>query len=186
MPTGTKRAGVYWARQCASSAGAIPALFLGSGLVQWKRFPWWKADQNGRERRTGDEAYLGLLRTSTGIFPRHDKGIVMSLTLNMEPPPLVRDPDGVVRVGGTRVTLDTVVEAFHEGLTAEAIVEQYPSLRLGEVYSVLGYYLRHQIEVDAYLRDRERFAAQIRKENEARFNPIGVRERLLARRRAQG
>lgn len=110
----------------------------------------------------------------------------MSLTLNMEPPPLVRDPDGVVRVGGTRVTLDTVVEAFHEGLTAEAIVEQYPSLRLGEVYSVLGYYLRHQIEVDAYLRDRERFAAQIRKENEARFNPIGVRERLLARRRAQG
>jgi uncharacterized protein (DUF433 family) len=110
----------------------------------------------------------------------------MSLPLTIEAPPLISDPDGVVRVGNTRVTLDTLVEAFREGMTAEAIAEQYPSLQLGEVYSVIGYYLRHQAKVDAYLQQREQSAAQIRKENEARFNPVGVRDRLLARRGPQG
>ena len=110
----------------------------------------------------------------------------MSLLLTAEPMPLVTDADGVVRIGNTRVTLDTVVAAFREGLTAEGIVEQYPSLQLGEVYAVIGYYLRHQTEVDAYLQERQRHAAEVRQENERRFNPIGVRERLLARRNVQG
>jgi uncharacterized protein (DUF433 family) len=110
----------------------------------------------------------------------------MSLTLTTEPPPLITDVDGVVRVGNTRVTLDIVVEAFREGMTAEGIVEQYPSLELAAVYSVIGYYLRHQAKVDAYLRDRERLAARIRQENEVRFSPVGVRDRLLARRGLQG
>jgi Protein of unknown function (DUF433) len=84
------------------------------------------------------------------------------------------------------VTLDIVIEAFREGVTAEAIVEQYPSLQLAEVYSVIGYYLRHQAKIDAYLQERARFASQIRQDNEVRFNPIGVRDRLLARRKTQG
>jgi uncharacterized protein (DUF433 family) len=110
----------------------------------------------------------------------------MSLILAQELPPLVKDSDGVVRVGNTRVTLDTVVGAFREGMTAEAIAEQYPSLQLADVYSVIGYYLHHQAKVEAYLQERERLAAQVRQENEARFNPIGVRDRLLARRPPQG
>jgi uncharacterized protein (DUF433 family) len=98
-----------------------------------------------------------------------------------DPIPLVRDADGVVRVGCTRVTLDTVVTAFREGMTAEGIVEQYPSLPLAAVYTVLGYFLRHQEEVDAYLRGRQRFADDVRRGNEGRFDPVGVRDRLLAR-----
>ena len=54
----------------------------------------------------------------------------MSLAILSDPPPLLVDADGVVRVGQTRVTLDTVVTAFLEGATAEEIVEQYPSLQL--------------------------------------------------------
>lgn len=102
-----------------------------------------------------------------------------------EPVPLVTGADNVVRVGATRVTLDTVVAAFCEGATAEEIVQQYPTLQLADVYSVIGYYLRHRTSVDAYLRDRQRQAAEVRRENEARFDPSGVRERLLARRRVQ-
>ena len=52
--------------------------------------------------------------------------------------PLQTDADGVIRVGGTRVTLETVVEAFQQGATAEEIVQQYPSLALAEVYAVLA------------------------------------------------
>jgi uncharacterized protein (DUF433 family) len=106
----------------------------------------------------------------------------MSLVVTAEAVPLVPDADGVVRVGTTRVSLDTVVAAFREGMTAEGIVEQYPSLDLGEVYSVIGYCLRHRAEVDTYLRDRQLLAAEVRRENEARFDPAGVRDRLLARR----
>jgi hypothetical protein len=36
----------------------------------------------------------------------------MSLPLTAKPPPLTTGDDGVVRVGGTRVTLETVVEAW--------------------------------------------------------------------------
>jgi hypothetical protein len=42
--------------------------------------------------------------------------------------------------------------------------------------------LRHQEEVDAYLIQREELARRVREENERRWNPEGIRERLLARR----
>ena len=110
----------------------------------------------------------------------------MSLEVVVDPVPFAEDADGVVRVGGTRVTLDTLVAAFREGASPETIADQYPSLQLGDVYTVLGYYLRHQAEVNAYLDKRRQLAAQVRQENETRFDPTGVRERLLARRNSQG
>ena len=100
--------------------------------------------------------------------------------------PLTLDPDGVFRVGGTRVTLDTLVTAFHEGATPEEIAQQYPALQLADVYAVIGYYLRRREEVDAYLRQGEMAAAEVRRENESRFDPTGVRARILARRTRQG
>jgi uncharacterized protein (DUF433 family) len=63
----------------------------------------------------------------------------MSLIIIDTPIPLKTDVDGVVRVGNTRVTLDTVIIAFKEGATAEEIVSQYPSLLLADVYAVIGY-----------------------------------------------
>lgn len=107
----------------------------------------------------------------------------MPLQVTAEPVPLATDADGVVRIGSSRVTLDTLVAAFREGMTPEGILEQYPSLRLDEVYSVVGYALKHLEEVEAYLRDRRNLAEEVRRENEARFDPAGVRDRLLARRR---
>jgi len=109
----------------------------------------------------------------------------MSLSIETEPIPLDTDIDGVVRVGKTRVTLDTVVVAFQEGATAEEIVYQYPALDLADVYSVIGYYLRQCSEVEAYLQDRQQKADIVRRQNESRFPPQGVRERLLARRRSR-
>ena len=106
----------------------------------------------------------------------------MTLTIATEPIPLRIDSDGVVRVGKTRVTLDTVVAAFAEGATAEEIAQQYPSLNLADIYSVIGYYLRRRSEVEEYLRQRRQQADQVQKENESRFDPYGVRDRLLARR----
>ena len=96
-------------------------------------------------------------------------------------PLTVRD-DKVIVVGGTRVTLDTVVGSFREGATPEEIVFQYPSLALADVYAVVGYYLRHRAEIDSYMAQREQQAARVQQENEQRFSAEGIRQRLLARR----
>ena len=108
-----------------------------------------------------------------------------TLLIEVAPIPLEADADGVVRVGGTRVTLDTVVAAFREGATAEEIVYQYPSLNLADVYSVIGYYLQRRSDVEEYLRRRQQQSDQVREQNEARFDPRGMRDRLLARRAGQ-
>lgn len=108
-----------------------------------------------------------------------------NLAIAIEPVPLHTDPGGVVRVGGTRVTLDSVVYSFQEGSTAEEILEQYSSLRLADIYAVIGYYLRHREEVEAYIREQRRQAEEIRRQDEARYDRVGIRERLLARRAAK-
>lgn len=107
----------------------------------------------------------------------------MSHPLIPDPPPLTTDADEVVRVGGTCLTLDTVVEAFREGLTPEEIQQQYPALNLTQVHSAISYYLQHRPEVEGYLRIRSRRREEVRREAEARFDPSGIRDRLLARAR---
>ncbi|MBI3654522.1 MAG: DUF433 domain-containing protein [Acidobacteria bacterium] len=105
----------------------------------------------------------------------------MTISATTETIPLKTDTDGVVRVGGTQVTLDTIIEAFTEGATAEEIAQQYPSLALADIYYVIGYYLRHQAEVLAYLKARQAQAEEVKHRNGARFDPSGVRDRLLQR-----
>jgi uncharacterized protein (DUF433 family) len=106
----------------------------------------------------------------------------MSLTFEATAPPL-EVVDGVVRVVGTRVPLDTVVGTFNEGATAEEIVYKYPTVPLRDVYAVITYYLDNQEAVDAYIAEREERAEQRRKEIEDRNGLVGARARLLARRK---
>jgi uncharacterized protein (DUF433 family) len=98
-------------------------------------------------------------------------------------PPLRLDQHGIIRVGNTRVTLDTVVASFEHGDTPEEIARNYDALWLGEVYQVIGYYLTHHEEIEKYIGRRLKERASIRKHLERRHNPIGIRQRLLARRR---
>lgn len=97
--------------------------------------------------------------------------------------PLSYNQEGVIHVGTTRIPLDTVIAAFQEGATAEEIVQQYPSLQLPDVYQVIGFYLRQPSEIDDYLSNRKVQSDTIRKANEIRFDPHGIRDRLLSRRR---
>lgn len=92
------------------------------------------------------------------------------------------DKAGVLRVGKSRVTLDTVIFQFNEGASPEEIVLRYPSLKLVDVYSVVTYYLSHRPELDAYLQERERQGDEIERQVRARPEVQGIRERLLARR----
>ena len=99
----------------------------------------------------------------------------------MEPIPLSTVADGVIRIEGTRVTLDTVIDTFLTGASPEEIAQDFPVLRLDDIYAMITYYLRHRDEVDAYLRKRRSRAEALRREIEAQSPQTGLRGRLLAR-----
>ncbi len=105
------------------------------------------------------------------------------MSLSITTVPLSTDDAGVLRVGDSRVSLDSIIFAFKEGATPEEIVQQYPVLQLPDVYAVISYYLQHSAEVEAYLAQRRTQRLALRQELEARFDPQGIRARLLARQR---
>ena len=109
----------------------------------------------------------------------------MMISLEAQVVPMKIDNDGVIRVGDTRVRLDTVIYAFNEGYIAEEIVSQYPVLKLADVYAVIAYYLNHRAAVDAYLKRRSEIAVSIRAEIEAKPEYKVLRERLLAHRQKE-
>lgn len=67
----------------------------------------------------------------------------------------VDNVDGVYRLAGTRVSLDSVVYAFWRGQTAESIAQSFPVVTLEQVYGALAFYLVNKSEIDAYLKEAE-------------------------------
>lgn len=110
----------------------------------------------------------------------------MTPTILPDPIPLRADERGTLRVGESRVTLDTLINEYENGADPESIVHAYPSLRLADVYAVIAYYLRHQDTVNDYLRTRQAEAAALRQEIESRQpDNAGLRAKLLGRRDRQ-
>lgn len=54
-------------------------------------------------------------------------------------------------LSGSRVSLASLVSAWKEGLSPESIRDDFPTLRLEQVYGAIAYYLANQPEIDAYL-----------------------------------
>jgi uncharacterized protein (DUF433 family) len=59
-------------------------------------------------------------------------------------------------IADSRVSLDSVILAFLDGLSPETIAaECFPVLSLEQVYGAVTFYLAHQVEIDAYLQQSE-------------------------------
>jgi uncharacterized protein (DUF433 family) len=107
----------------------------------------------------------------------------MNLVLELEAPPLREDETGAVRVGNSRVLLETIVRAFQDGASPESIVHRYTTLSLSDVYNTIGYYLRHQDAVEAYLRQREQLAEAVQQRlSDIQPDLSSIRARLLSQR----
>jgi uncharacterized protein (DUF433 family) len=63
----------------------------------------------------------------------------------------VEEGEGIYRVAGTRVSLDSIAYAFVSGESAESIAQSFPVLSLEQVYGAITFYLAHRNEVDRYL-----------------------------------
>ncbi len=95
--------------------------------------------------------------------------------------PLTLWEDGSIRIGSSRVTLDSVVHEFIQGATAEQIQDDYPGLSLREIYGAISYYLEHEDRVSEYLRRREEEAQKVRAEIEERTRAEALRRRVRKR-----
>ena len=100
----------------------------------------------------------------------------------LPPVPLREDDHGVVRVVGSRVTLDSIVAVFDRGATPEEVVQSFPSLALGDVYAVLAWVVSRRSEVDFYLARRGVDEASAWADVDLGTPNAGRRDRLLARR----
>jgi uncharacterized protein (DUF433 family) len=96
------------------------------------------------------------------------------------PKEYVEERDGAYYITGTRVSLDSIVECFNEGLSPEAILGEFETLRLLQVYGAITFYLENQPAIDAYrVRQERRFLAR---RKAAAPLPDGLRQRLEAAR----
>jgi uncharacterized protein (DUF433 family) len=107
----------------------------------------------------------------------------MGIILQTEATPLRWDASGALRIGHSRVLLELVIRAFQDGATPEAIAQRYPAAALADVYTVIGYYLRHQADIERYLAERELQAQEVRDRIDSHQGDLSdLRARLLARR----
>jgi uncharacterized protein (DUF433 family) len=105
----------------------------------------------------------------------------MKLVLEQETPPLQEDETGAIRVGNSRVLLETVIRAFQDGASPESIMHRYSTLSLSDVYNTIGYYLRHQAAVEAYLEQRELLAQSVQQRlSEIQPDLSLIRQRLYS------
>ena len=107
----------------------------------------------------------------------------MSLTTSAEQVPLTADSHGVVRVMGTRIPIEMVVDEFNQGASPEEIVLSYPTLELSQAYSVIAYYLRNKTEVDAYIKGQDRLAHEAREWHGVNAFSRQLREQLIQRKK---
>jgi uncharacterized protein (DUF433 family) len=94
--------------------------------------------------------------------------------------PLRVDETGTVRIGKTRVPLETIIVKFLLGDSAEELADAF-SLPLADVYATISYYLQHRAEVDAYLKDVEAQEARVLQMVHERLDHGALRQKLLAR-----
>ena len=76
-------------------------------------------------------------------------------TGNMERSEYIDQRNGGFYVAGTRVSLDSIVYSFKAGDSPETIRQNFSSLSLEQVYGVIAFYLAHEPEVDANIREGE-------------------------------
>jgi uncharacterized protein (DUF433 family) len=91
----------------------------------------------------------------------------MSKTETTMTVPLTTTEFGAIRVGRSRVSLDTVVHHYKQGATAECIAESFPSLDLADIYVVIAYYLANRESVEEYLRQQEAEADALQQQIES-------------------
>ncbi len=98
----------------------------------------------------------------------------------MTEPYVEKTAEGSWRIAGTRISLDSIVHAYWQGRTPEAIVADFPSLSLEQIHGAIAFYLRERDEIDDYLSKQEARWEEFRQESESRHGRLLQRIRSAA------
>lgn len=74
--------------------------------------------------------------------------------------------NGGIRIVGTRIGLEQIVDAYEAGATPEEIASRYRALSLEEIYASITYYLANQSQIKLYMQ-------QLQREDEAEWKQSG-------------
>ena len=89
----------------------------------------------------------------------------------MNQPDYIEHRDNGYWIQGTRVSLDSVVYRFLEGLSPETIqADCFPALTLDQVYGAISYYLTNRAEIDRYLQQADEDYEAFRQRNRAEYS----------------
>ena len=138
---------------------------------------WWLYDTN----EAVNQVTIRCLRDTCAEWLLH---VNMDLLDNLMQKEYIRIVEGAYRIGDTRVSLDSLVYLFREGLSAESMVESYPVLTLEQVHGALAFYLGNQKEIDRYLAEGQR-AAQLQHEQSRHTNAELIAKLQRARNASQ-
>jgi uncharacterized protein (DUF433 family) len=104
--------------------------------------------------------------------------------MGLMPKEYVTLSEGAYRIADTRVSLDSLVYLFREGMSAESMVESYPALTLEQVHGALAFYLANQEDIDTYLVKGQR-AAELQHKKSRHTNAELIAKLQRARRASQ-
>jgi uncharacterized protein (DUF433 family) len=93
-------------------------------------------------------------------------------------------PGEEIRIKGTRLAIEVLLEEFLQGATAEQIQQNYPTASREQVYATITYYLHNQEAIDAYLERSRALAAAKYQQWLRTHTPSALENRLRAVREA--
>lgn len=88
-----------------------------------------------------------------------------------------------IRIKGTRVGIETVLEDYLNASSPEEIAIRYPTLTLEQVYATITYYLHNRRQIDQYLERWRKYAEESWQEQVQNPSPAVKRLRELKRQR---
>ncbi len=75
--------------------------------------------------------------------------------------PFRQIPDGTIRIGDTRVSLETIIDSYLSGQRAEEIHSGFPFIDLADIHAIIAFYLKNRGAVDRYLVQQEAHSQRI-------------------------
>jgi uncharacterized protein (DUF433 family) len=83
-----------------------------------------------------------------------------------------RTAEGGYRVAGSRVSLASIVLAYWEGRSPEAIAEDFTTISAEQVYGAIAFYLHHRAEIDQHLAEQQSAWKALAAASEAQHGPL--------------
>lgn len=102
--------------------------------------------------------------------------------------PFRQIPDGTIRIGDTRVSLETIIDSYLSGQRPEEIHSGFPLIDLADIHAIIAFYLKNREAVDRYLAEQEADSQCILRElaemqaNAEKREPMNVQQEPAARR----